>query len=274
MGFGLLIVAGCVVQQPAPDNAPVSRTAAAAPADAGVAATPADAAVAASSPPSPADAAPPADAAAAIATSSPLPKRVPAGAGCVAQGSATISQLQQRAAAWSRASLDAELARQGLARAAVGQKMLELHRGIRGAANGRRPHPLGTLVTTSVAGVPGTYLAGLSQWSGNARQLPAWELISRGDDLYRMVRQPQPRATEVVVCGCEPRKCGPYGSGCPACGSTSQRMYGPLPASTNFHGDLTVSYPAAEVVLRYQNQSCPPPRRCPAPPPSAAPRPR
>ncbi len=266
----LLLLAACPAPPPPatpppPDDGVASREVPPpAPADAGVAETrdyaqppPADAAVATvvTTPP-------PIDAGAA-----PVSGRVPA-TGCLQQGDPRIARLQAEAAAWTKASFEAELRRRGLQPAGLGSTQQVLHRGIGGWDNQQRGARSGT-ITSPINGGSGRYIAGDSYWTGNAGTPQPWELVKndRGE-YFRLQRRPAAGSSKnVVVCGCEPHRCGPYGSGCPACGATVQQLYGPLPPGATYKGDLIVSYPAAEVVVQREHGVCPQQRPCPPPPP-------
>jgi hypothetical protein len=200
----------------------------------------------------------------------PTPTRVPAGGACLKADDPTIAATVAAVGVWTNASFERELARRGLSRAKLGGGFLELHRGIRGGSNNNR-FRAGQVVDTTVDGVTGKFIAGPTSWSGSAHQPGTWELVQDTNGaVFRVVRNPLPSAEskDIVLCGCAPQTCGPYGSGCPACGSTNQQMFGPLPQGVRFRGEVRIDYPAAFAPTRYQQQTqCPPPRKCPAPPP-------
>lgn len=193
------------------------------------------------------------------------PEPLPFGAACVAAGDPALLELQRRADAASRASFETELARSKLRPLALAMHRDELAEGLSYTA----PHaPEGTELTRKLAGAEGTFVAAETQWSGNAGSPPAWEFVQDEEGgVYRLVRQPRAGVTRVAICTCRTPQCGPYGSGCPACGSTYQTLYGPLPAGTRYKGELALAYPAYAVSLEYNEQGCPSPRRCPDPPP-------
>lgn len=172
--------------------------------------------------------------------------------------------MQRRATEATRAGFAAELSRTHLHVIALGVHGLVVAQGLSYTPR----HPQGTAVTTTVGGVSGTFVAAETAWSGDPSVRPAWEFVQddRGD-VFRAIRQPRAATTHVVLCGCEPQRCGPPGSGCPACGSTAQTMYGPLPAGARYRGELAISYPANVVTIAYEAKpTCPPPPLCTQPP--------
>lgn len=187
---------------------------------------------------------------------------------CRQPGDPAIARAQARAAAWTRASFERTLARRGLSLARLPARSIHLHRGIRGEARARAL-PYDQAVETVVDGERGLFIGGLSAWSGNARRQPSWEFVqnARGE-IFKLIRRPKLTNHSVLMCGCRPQRCGPYGSGCPACGSTAQTVYGPLPPGAVYRGELEVSYPARGVTLDVAQTSGCQMRRCPAPPPS------
>ncbi len=217
---------------------------------------------------------PPADDAVFAEVSEPLPVdpgpapssgRVPA-SGCLPPGDPRIAKLQGEAAAWTRASFAAALRRQGLVQARLGMTRKVLHRGIDGYGNVANGARMDTVVKTS----GGAFIAGGTYWSGSAGSPQPWELAKNGrGEFFRLQRQPLPGGSikNVIVCGCAPQTCGPYGSGCPSCGSTSQEMYGPLPAGATYKGPIEVRYPVANVLVQREKGACPRQRPCPGPPP-------
>lgn len=188
--------------------------------------------------------------------------------GCFSPGDKPLALLEQTVSSRNLAAYQAALRRRGLRKARVAGGTLQLHRGVRGASH-QRSHRFGTMVVTTVNGVTGRYLAGHSWWSGAARTPPAPELVTDGKgNFYFVRRHPLPGpTTRAVMCGCAQRKCGPYGSGCPACGTTVQTMYGPFRASDRFRGHIEIRFRRHALERHYQRGACPP-RRCPAPPPS------
>lgn len=211
-------------------------------------------------------------------TPPPAPKpppprvRVP-DTGCLDPKSPRIDALHAQAKAWVQQSIEAELARRDLTIARLGGRLLHLHRGIDGPGQTSKRHRDGTVVNTTVENVTGNFIAGYSHWSGQATWPDNWEFVRDGDGVYfRLMRngQPSARSMDIHVCACQPQLCGPYGSGCPACGSTTQIMYGPLPADARYGGEVTVTYDHPDVALHYARTDCPPHHRCPDPPPSSA----
>lgn len=189
---------------------------------------------------------------------------------CYKPGAAAITRAETAAAAWTRKSYQRALAARGLSRAKLGGASIELFRGVDGFGQSRRKAiPYDKATMTEINGRRGLYIGGPSAWSGSARPAPTWELVenSRGE-IFRVVRAPQFRDKKIAMCGCAVRTCGPYGSGCPACGATTQQVYGPLPPGAVYLGEIVIKYPARRVTRYFtQTRGCVQ-RKCPAPPPS------
>jgi len=246
---------------PPPDNGAGTGYTAPAPADAGVAETrdyaqppAADAAATVVTAPPPID-----------AGAAPVSERVPA-SGCFKEGDPSIAKLQAAAVAWTKASFEAAMRRQGLVLAHLSMTRKVLHRGVGGYGSVLQ----GAKGDTVVAVNGQRFIAGGSSWSGSAYHPQPWEFVKndRGE-IFRLQRQPMPGGSvkNVVLCGCAPRRCGPYGSGCPACGATSQEMYGPLPAGATYKGAIDVRYATATVAVQREHGTCPQQHPCPGPPP-------
>lgn len=193
------------------------------------------------------------------------PDPLPFTSDCVKPNDPSVADVQKRAEEATRAGFETALARNQLRVIVLGMHQDVLGEGLQEMA----PHaPEGTLVTKKLQSASGAFVAGPTQWSGSAGTPPVWEFVQddRGD-VYRVRRKPNAAVTQVKLCVCPPPRCGPYGSGCPGCGSTYQTMYGPLAAGATYRGDLEIAYPANVVSIEYRDQDCPPPPRCPPPPP-------
>lgn len=194
----------------------------------------------------------------------PTPARFPA-RGCLPPGDPRIARLQTEAAAATRKAFEAALRRRGLAPAGISPVQKTLHRGIGGYGNQRRGAARGTVVTENGR----RFVAGDAYWTGNARAPQPWEMVkNKRGEVFHLLRRPHPSAASktVVVCGCAPRTCGPYGSGCPACGATIQSMY-ELPRGSRYAGELALPYPETTALVQRQGGTCQPVRPCPGPPP-------
>lgn len=189
--------------------------------------------------------------------------------GCFKPGNKRIGVLQKLASKRTNAAYRAALARRGLHLAHIGGATVTLHRGIYGGRN-QRGIPLAKLTTTTVKGLTGRYVGGSTWWSGSAGRPQFRILVTDGKGNYYFVRKRPTLAvtTNVVMCGCARRKCGPYGSGCPACGATVQHVFGPFKDSDRFGGYIDIKYQSYAVSVRYQRGICRPMRRCPPPPPA------
>jgi hypothetical protein len=200
-----------------------------------------------------------------LTTTAQTPEPLPFGSACVAPGDPSIAEVQARAAAATKQGFDAELARQHLHVLALGTHSEHIADGL----SYRGGVPAGIEVKRKLDTASGTFVSAETAWSGNPGTGPAaWEFVQndRGD-VYRLIRQPRAGVTKVSLCGCRPHSCGNPGSGCPACGSTSQTMYGPLPKDAHYKGELVLGFPANVVSLEYaQTAGCPPPPDCPQPP--------
>ena len=129
-----------------------------------------------------------------------------------------------------------------------------------------QPRP-GTVMHTTVGTITGDFVVGETAWTGNAYPAVAWEFVQDASgDVFRLERRAQSTIEQHLVCGCAPVQCGPYGSPCSACGSTSQMLYGPLPAGAHYQGDLVVEFAATASSLVYEDHGCVA-RACPPPPP-------
>jgi hypothetical protein len=204
----------------------------------------------------------------------PMPRRVPE-RGCVPVDDAPIAALENEARVATENSFNDTLAKQGLRRAPLPVRQHTLHEGISGNAGPRAPsYPHGQVVDATIEGVRGRYVAGGAFWGLQAQRPDFWEFVRDGKGVwYRVVRAAQPSAlsAEVFVCTCDAHRCGPYGSGCPACGLTAQQMYGPLPTDAVYGGEVEIRYQAASVTVRADHTGCKSVPRCPPPPPSSRP---
>jgi len=201
-----------------------------------------------------------------VAPGSPAPAPLPFTSECVKPEDPSLAELRTRADAATKQGFESELARNRLRVIEVAAHYDELAQGLSYVTRSARE---GTAIKKQLDGKKGTYVAAETFWSGNAGSPAPWLFVQneRGD-VFRLIRKPRAGVTRVTLCGCRPQECGPYGSGCPACGSTSQIMYGPLPSGTPYKGQLELAYPASFVWTDYDPKaSCPAPRACPPPPP-------
>ena len=202
-----------------------------------------------------------------------VPRREPA-TGCHPSDSPRIGALRARAEGLAERSFRQALARRGLRPLSLGRREVELHRGAIGMAGppvrpGGSTEPMrGPLVRRQVDGRWGWYVVGEVFWglSGSVPEPAEFVLDEARGRIFRLRRRPHRGrgSLEIHVCGCRPPACR-FGSGCPACGSTVQRLYGPLPDGVCYAGELTLDYEVPEVQLVHEGGSC---GRCPPPPPS------
>ncbi len=125
-----------------------------------------------------------------------------------------------------------------------------------GDPDARQPRPAGHVFEQNGQ----TFVAGPTVWSGDATQPPAWEFVRDAQgDIYRIERRPRIVETQTVrEPGCQHPV---FGSPCPACGSTDQVLYGPLPAGAQFKGSIEVAYDEKVVQTVWAEGMCndPPP---------------
>ena len=177
---------------------------------------------------------------------------------------ALAPSLTTRATQATRTAFEGELARNKLRVITLGVHEHELAQGLSYDASGAA---VGTAVKKNLATAEGTFVAAETQWSGNPGSPAAWEFVQdEHGDVFRLMRKPLAAITPASLCTCREQKCGPPGSGCPACGSTNQTMYGPLPSGAQYRGEIEVAYQANVVSLEYKEQGCPPAPECPQPP--------
>jgi hypothetical protein len=179
---------------------------------------------------------------------------------CVAVNSTKVQNATAAAAKATDAAFAKAMKKAGLTRAALGRKVVTLHEGIRDHDGKGRPHKLGEEFTGEIEGTKGRWIAGPSYWTGAAGAPAELELVTDASgDLYLLERiVTGADVTRIAVCQCQPFRCG---SGCPACHSTVQVYYGPLPDNVSFKGKISVSYRAKAVTLDYAGQcraNCPP----------------
>lgn len=127
----------------------------------------------------------------------------------------------------------------------------------------------GPVATTTIGGVTGRFVVGTTRWSlAGGQPEPAWQFgIVNGKAVRLVARAKVASETTLAICGCQPHTCGPFGSGCPGCGETTQMVYGPLPDGMDYGGDHAVPHDAHLVTLEYKAaKNCPAPRPCPMPP--------
>jgi hypothetical protein len=192
------------------------------------------------------------------------PAALPFTSECVAPNDPALADVQKRATAATQQAFDAELARNKLRVIALGRHEHQLAEGLSYEARGA---PEGKAVRQKLDTAEGTFVAAETQWSGNPGSPPAWEFVQdeRGD-VFRLMRKPLAAITPARICTCREQRCGPPGSGCPACGSTNQTMYGPLPKGAEYRGEIEVAYQANVVSLEYKEQGCPGQPVCEQPP--------
>jgi hypothetical protein len=197
---------------------------------------------------------------AAAATKKAKKKAKPAG--CLKAGDAKIQKAQADAAKATTAAFEAALKKQGLTVAALPAHQIQLHEGINEDWGQGNPtgHPYGQKFDGTVDKVKGSYVSGGAYWTGAAHAPAPLEFVEDGKgNLYLLERKPTAgKVNSFQVCECQSYDCG---SGCPACGSTIELAYGPIPAGSTFKGSISVSYVADGVTLQYQgvcHVSCPP----------------
>jgi hypothetical protein len=199
------------------------------------------------------------------------PDPLPFTSKCVKPDDPAIAELQRRADAATKTSFDAELARNHLHVLALAAHEDQLGEGIQQGpmlGDGKPRAAEGSAVHKKLADVEGTFVAAETHWTGNPGTPSAWEFVQDDQgNMFRLIRKHRAAITQVFLCTCREQQCGPYGSGCPACGSTNQIMYGPLPAGTKYGGELELSYQANVVSIEHNEQGCPAPRDCGPPPP-------
>ncbi|HEX5059237.1 MAG TPA: hypothetical protein VFV99_07750 [Kofleriaceae bacterium] len=200
-----------------------------------------------------------------VPTGAPAPAALPFTSTCVAAADPSLADLRQRAGAATKIGFEEALARNHLRVLVLAVHADEIGEGLQEMA---AHAPEGTAVKRTLDGAKGMFVAAETTWSGDPGSPAAWEFVqSDRGDMYRLIRKPIAGVTRVLLCGCREHRCGPPGSGCPACGSTAQTMYGPLPAGTHYKGELELAYTANIVSTEYeQTQGCPPPPDCPKPP--------
>jgi hypothetical protein len=192
------------------------------------------------------------------------PAPLPFTSACVAETDPSLVELQRSATDATRKAFEAELARNKLRVITLGVHEHELAQGLRYEASGA---PVGTAVKKKLETAEGTFVAAETQWSGNPGSAPAWEFVQDDHgDVFRLLRKPLAAVTQASICTCRQQGCGNPGSGCPACGSTNQTMYGPLPSGASYRGEIEVAYQANVVSLEYKQQGCPARPVCEQPP--------
>jgi hypothetical protein len=193
------------------------------------------------------------------------PEPLPFTSECVAPGDASLADLTRRADEATRRGFETELARNHLHVLALAMHQDELGEGLQYMAPQARE---GAAVRKKLKDAEGTFVAAESYWTGNPGAPGAWEFVQDDHgDVYRLIRKVRAAITSVRLCTCREQRCGPYGSGCPACGSTNQILYGPLPHGAEYKGELEISYPGNIVSMEHKQDDCPAPPRCPDPPP-------
>ena len=196
---------------------------------------------------------------------SPAPEPLPFTSACVKLDDPALGEVRAKASAATKLGFDAALAHNHLRVLALGVHHDEVAKGL--SPMGVRGNEGHTMAAT-IDGAKGTFVAAETRWTGDPGQPAAWEFVQndRGD-VFRLFRKPNAGVTRVTICGCREHRCGAPGSGCPACGSMIQTLYGPLPADAHYAGELELGYAANVVSTDYeQTQGCPPPPDCPQPP--------
>jgi hypothetical protein len=186
---------------------------------------------------------------------------------CVPKTDPSIATVSRQARDASEASFKAQLAREHLHVLPLGAHSVQIAEGMSSAHGAQE----GTTVRKTIEGVRGVFVAAETSWTGGASRSMPWEFVQddRGH-VYRLIRQARPAVTRGTLCACAPpeERCRSYGSPCPACGSTDQIMYGPLPAGAHYKGELVLVYPTNEIALGYDSSglTCPPAPECLGPP--------
>jgi hypothetical protein len=193
------------------------------------------------------------------------PEPLPFTTECVKPTDPTLADLQRRAEAATRQAFEAELARNHLHVLPLAAHDDQLAEGLQYMNSGGARE--GSTVKKKLADAEGTFVAAETYWTGNPGGPSPWEFVQ--DDkggVFRLVRKPLAAITQAHLCTCRDQRCGPPGSGCPACGSTNQILYGPLPKGAEYRGELELAYQANVVSLEYKENDCPPPPVCEQPP--------
>lgn len=194
------------------------------------------------------------------------PEPLPFMSECVLPGDASLADLRRRADEATRKGFEAELARNHLHVRALARHEEQIAEGLQYGPS--RARGGGAAVRKAPEDAKGTFVAAESYWTGDPGAPQVWEFVQdEHGDVYRLIRKALAAITPVQLCTCREQQCGPYGSGCPACGSTNQIMYGPLPDGAQYKGELEVAYPANLVSIEHKQDDCPAPPRCPDPPP-------
>lgn len=205
----------------------------------------------------------------ASADPSPAPKvtrtRIPT-QGCLDPKDPKIANAQTAAAEKTSAARKSAMA--PIRSLALPARTIEIGKGL---SSDPRKTLRGPVATQTINGVTSRFVVGPSGWSGEAVQVDrAWQFGIVNGKAVHLIPQPQRVSeTTIAICGCRPHVCGPVGSGCPGCGSTSQTSFGPLPDALDYAGDHVVPYPEHAVTLDFAGTgrtACPAPRACPKPP--------
>ena len=190
-----------------------------------------------------------------------LVSRLPDGRGCLDPG--RLSSVQAQVEQHNARALEEALATRGLEPVTLQAREEVLGRGATPPPNVR---PFGSIVVVHGE----RYIAGGVHWDlGASKPAPPEFVQDSAGRIFRLRAHAQVRTSiELHLCACPPPpRCGPYGSGCRACGRTVQVLHGPLPPDGTYAGDIELRYPTTQLSVFYDERDCPPPNPCPPPPP-------
>ena len=164
---------------------------------------------------------------------------------CARHDAPNLSKRAQRYEHRQQQAREAALRARGLTTLALPADDRELWRGMEWPADAKA-----RISAASKAG----YIPGPITWAHQAEH-ETWTFVKDAKGrVYRLIDAPYTAQIDrLQLCSCLPNPQPSHecrvSTGCPACGSTSLRLFGPLPEGMSYQGELRLTYPITELLI-------------------------